>query len=199
MARKTTKKSEKVAETETQPAADAGGESAVQETSTEAEPTAAEQVAALQDRLVRLTADFDNFRKRTVRERSDWMRQAREALLTDLLPVVDHYEMGLKTAADHDCPEALLQGFRMVYEQMQSVLVRAGATAIEAEGQTFDPHVHECISHLPSNDIAADQVIAQVRRGYRLGEYVLRPAQVVVSSGPAVVEGAAQEEAAGED
>ena len=137
-----------------------------------------------EDRLLRLRADFDNFRKRTERERGTWRRQANESLLADLLPALDHFEMGLRTAEQHHAESAVLEGFRLVYDQLQQALARHGLEPIDAEGQPFDPHRHEAISHLPSEEHPADMVIAQTRRGYLHEHTLLRPAQVVVSSGP---------------
>lgn len=138
----------------------------------------------LNNRILRLRADFDNFRKRTVKERQDVARRANEGLLEEIIPVLDHFEMGLQNAAEHDIPESVYNGFKLVYEQLLRAIEKAGVERIDAEGQEFNPHLHECISHLPSEDVEEGQVTAQTRCGYKLGNYVLRAAQVVVSSGP---------------
>lgn len=139
----------------------------------------------LELRLLRLQADFDNYRKRMVRERQEWAQRAAEDLLSDLLPILDHYEMGLETASKQQTDHAVQNGFQLVYEQLMNALKKSGLEPIDAEGHIFDPHLHEAITHLPSADHDADQVMNQTRRGYRLGSKLLRPAQVVVSSGPA--------------
>lgn len=144
------------------------------------EETSAEE---LSDRLLRLQADFDNFRKRTRREREDWYRAANEDIVSEMLPVLDHFEMGLETARQHNADESVLKGFEMVYDQMLSGLAKFGLTAIETLGEAFDPHQQEAISHMPSADFPADTVMAQTRRGYVLRDKLIRPAQVVVSSG----------------
>lgn len=138
----------------------------------------------LELRLLRHQADFDNYRKRMVRERQEWAQRAAEDLLTDLLPVLDHYKMGLEMASKHQTDEAVQNGFQLVYDQLLSALKKAGLEPIDAEGQPFDPHLHEAITHLPSADHDADLVLTQTRRGFRLGSKLLRPSQVVVSSGP---------------
>ncbi|HMP90476.1 MAG TPA: nucleotide exchange factor GrpE [Kiritimatiellia bacterium] len=155
------------------------------------EPRAAEapspsETDLLKERLLRLQADFDNFRKRSVRERAEWQSFATEDLIQDLLPVVDHYELGLATAQKNQTPPAVLDGLKLVYDQLLGVLKKRGVTPIAATpGTVFDPHRHEAISHIASEEHPADVIIAETRRGYMLGEKLMRPLQVVVSSGPA--------------
>ncbi len=148
-----------------------------------------ESVAQVKDRLLRLQADFDNFRKRTLREKGDIYRNANEDIMLELLPVLDHLDLALNAVVEHGADNAFLEGFKLVSEQLVSVLGRFGLTAIDAGGGVFDPALHEAISHLPSGDVPADGIVTQVRRGYKLGERVLRAAQVVVSSGPAQTSG----------
>lgn len=140
---------------------------------------------AVESRLLRLQADFDNYRKRTLRERTDWQRQAKEDVLVDLLSVIDHYELGLKTARSQTTEASVLSGFEMIYEQFAAALKKHQVTPIEAEGQDFDHNLHEAITYVPSAEHAAGTVIAETRRGYKIGDKLLRAAQVVVSSGPA--------------
>lgn len=148
-------------------------------------PSAADQaIAALTDRLLRLQADFDNFRKRTLREKSELIRQANENLVVELLPVLDHMDLALEAATRHGADDALIQGFRLVGEQFQTVLSRFGVTPLDATSGPFDPNIHEAIAHLPSPDVRDHEIITQTRRGYTLGDRLLRPARVVVSSGP---------------
>ncbi len=137
----------------------------------------------IQQQMLRLRADFDNYKKRMIKERSEFGMYATEKLIEGLLPVLDHYEMGLETARNHNIHQDVLQGFEMIYNQLLTELGKSGLSPIEALGQEFDPQVHECISHLPSPDVPHDKVMNQVRRGYRLHNKVLRATQVVVSSG----------------
>lgn len=146
----------------------------------EAAPTAEE---ALRDQLLRLQADFDNYRKRIDRERKDWAVFANEKLLKDLLPALDNFELGLANGVKAKAPEALLEGLRLVKGQLEGALAKSGVTPIDAEGQPFDPNLHEAITHMPSPDVPEGTVLAQTRRGYKMGDKLLRPAQVVVSSG----------------
>ncbi len=145
----------------------------------------------LKDQLLRLRADFDNFRKRTQRERGELFLLANETLFLEILPVIDHFEMGFKSAEDHKADCSVTEGFRIVYNQLLDVLKKFNVTAIDAIGEPFDPHRHESLMHMPS-DKPAETVIEQVRRGYLLGEKLLRASQVIVSSGPAKENGAAE-------
>lgn len=145
----------------------------------------ASEADQLKDRLLRLQADFDNFRKRSARERAEWQVFATENILQDLLPVLDHYELGLATAVKQQTAPAVLDGFRLVYDQLIGTLKRHGLAQVSVTvGEAFDPHRHDAISHLASEEHPADTVIAETRKGYTLGEKLIRPVQVVVSSGP---------------
>ena len=137
----------------------------------------------LKDRLLRLQADFDNYRKRIDRERKDWAVFANEKLLKDLLPALDNFALGLANGEKVGAPAALLEGLRLVQSQFESALAKSDITPIDAENQPFDPNLHEAITHMPSADVPEGTVIAQTRRGWKMGEKLLRAAQVVVSSG----------------
>ena len=151
------------------------------------EPTPAveEEDESLRDQFVRLQADFANFRNRTQRERIELYQRANEDLFLELLPVIDHYEMGLQTAEQHDADKAVVDGFKLVYDQFNNVLKKFNVEPIDAVGQEFDPHKHEALTHMPSDEFPAETCSNQVKRGYMLGDKLLRAAQVVVSSGPA--------------
>ena len=154
----------------------------------EAAPAVEEEEESLRDQFVRLQADFANFRNRTQRERVELYQRANEDLLLEILPVLDHYEMGLQTAEQHDADQAVVDGFKLVYDQFQNVLNKFNITPIEAVGEVFDPHRHEALTHMPSDEYAAEVCSNQVRRGYMFADKLLRAAQVVVSSGPAAPE-----------
>ena len=141
---------------------------------------------SLRDQFVRLQADFANFRNRTQRERVELYQRANEDLLLEILPVLDHYEMGMQTADQHKVDPAVVDGFKLVFDQFQNVLNKFNLKPIEAVGEEFDPHKHEALTHMPSEEYPAEVCSNQVRRGYMFGDKLLRAAQVVVSSGPAV-------------
>lgn len=147
-----------------------------------AEPTPSPE-DILNDRLLRLQADFDNYRKRIDRERKDWAVFANEKLLKDLLPALDTFDLGLDNGEKAGAPAALLEGLRLVRTQFESALAKSDVTPIDAAGQPFDPNLHEAITHMPSPDVPEGTVLAQTRRGWKMGDKLLRAAQVVVSSG----------------
>jgi len=142
---------------------------------------AAQELVVLKDRYARLLADFDNYRKRQTREREDFIKRANEELLGDLLPVVDHLELALAKTPDPSDP--FVVGVRLVYDQVFALLNRYGLTPIEAKGQLFNPEFHEALSQMTSPTVPAHVVMDQFRRGWLLAGRLLRPAQVIVSSG----------------
>lgn len=146
------------------------------------------EVEGLKDRLLRLRADFDNYRKRMARDWEERQARANEDLMVALLPVLDHFELGLRSAEEHGAPESVLEGFRLLYNQLRDVLARFGLEPLEAQGQPFDVRDHEAVAHMASDEVPADHVARQVRRGYRLSGRPLRAAQVIVSSGNPVSE-----------
>lgn len=149
----------------------------------------------LKDQMLRLRADFDNFRKRTARETERIRTTAAEDLIRDLLPVVDNLERALEHAGEPS--EALAQGVEMVLKQLCDILAARGVEPIPAEGAPFDPNVHEALSQQPSDRHPADAVMTEWMRGYRIGDTVLRPAKVVVSSGPAEAAPAGEDSSSG--
>lgn len=146
----------------------------------EVEPVV-DEAAQLKDRLLRLQADFDNYRKRMDRERREWAAYAGEQVVRELLPVLDNFERGLESV---DAADSVKDGFALIYQQLLTVLDKAGVTPVaDPVGQLFDPAIHEAIAHVPSPDVPEGHVMAQTRRGYQMTDRLLRPAQVVVSSG----------------
>lgn len=166
-----------------------GQDSADNETQAAPEPAALDVDALirerdeLQDRVLRMRAEFDNFRKRMARESDRLRQQAAEALIRDLLPVADHLELALRHKEGG--ADALGEGVAMVLRQFHEVLARHGLEPIEAVGQPFNPEVHEAVTQRESTDVPPDSVIEEFQKGYRLGQMVLRPSKVVVSMGPA--------------
>ena len=153
---------------------------------TENEENSSEE--SLQDQLVRLQADFTNFRNRTQRERLELYQRANEDLLLELLPVLDHFKMGVETAKQHKTDQSVIDGFKMVLDQFYKILDQFKLKPIEVIGKTFDPNLHEALSHMPSNEYDEGVCINEIRAGYMFGDKLLRAAQVVVSSGKASME-----------
>jgi len=134
------------------------------------------------DLALRSEADLQNFRKRAAREKEDALKYANAAFLERLIPILDNFDMGL-TAARGDKNSAILAGFEMVAKQFQDFLAETGVQAIDAEGQKFDPNLHEALAQEASKDVPEGNVIRQMRRGYKLKDRLLRPANVIVSKG----------------
>ena len=130
--------------------------------------------------LQRVAADFDNFRKRTVRDQESLIGRAHERLVKELLPVLDDLERALAAAAEHE--EAKLEeGVRLVHRELSHVLQKEGLVPVETDGK-FDPHEHEALLTQPS-EAEEGAILEVIQKGYRLGDRVLRPARVVVSAG----------------
>jgi len=144
----------------------------------------AADLAAANDRALRLQAEMQNLRNRTSREIADERRYAALPVLRDLLPVIDNIDRAIEAAEKAGEAENLLEGFRLVRQQLLTTLTRHQCETIPAEGQPFDPNFHEAILQQPSAEVPAGNVIMQTQTGYKLHDRVVRPAQVIVSSGP---------------
>jgi molecular chaperone GrpE len=149
---------------------------------------AKQEAAANYDRYARAAADLDNFRKRTLREKDELRLYAATGLLEDIVPILDNLGLGLAAAKKQKDGDAIVAGLAPVMEQFKSVLARHGMKEVNPTGQRFDPNFQECISHLPSAEVAEEHVMQVVRLGYTLHGRLLRPASVVVSSGPAAAQ-----------
>jgi molecular chaperone GrpE len=141
----------------------------------------AAQAAELKDRLLRAQADWDNSRKRILREKEDAVRYAGEALLEKLLPVLDNFEMGMQAAKTATDPKSIAQGLEMVLAQFQQVLKEAGVETIDSVGQPFDPHRHEALGQHESDEHPEGHIVTQLRKGYKLKDRLLRAASVFVA------------------
>lgn len=134
------------------------------------------------DALKRLQAEFDNFRKRVIKENEQISRQASAEVVQEVLPVLDNFERAVKAAIEHD-EEVLSTGVELVYNQLRDILYRRGLCEIEAEGATFDPTLHEAVLCKPSREHEEGKVTEVLEKGYHFHDRVMRPARVVVSSG----------------
>ena len=156
-----------------------------------AEPEAAEEADFTQlqadlerfrDLALRSQADFDNFRKRSAREKEDAVKYANASLLERLIPIIDNFELGLAASGSAE-NSPILAGMTMVAKQLNDFLGEFGVTPIDATGQTFDPNLHEAIAHEHSPTVPEGKVTRQVRKGFKLKDRLLRPANVIVSKG----------------
>jgi molecular chaperone GrpE len=155
--------------------------------SEEEDPTAGLQadLDRFRDLALRTQADFENYKKRSAREKEEAIKYANSSLLERLVAIIDNFELGLAAAKEESVNSPIYSGMVLVQKQLSDLLAENGLQPIEAEGKTFDPNLHEAIAHEPSDQVAEGMVLRQARRGYRLKERLLRPSRVVVSSGSA--------------
>lgn len=131
--------------------------------------------------LQRLQADFDNYRKRTQKEKEETVKYAAERIVEAMLPILDNFERAINSTRTNQDFNAFSQGVEMIFKQMQNTLAKEGLTAIEAVGQTFDPNLHEAVLQVDSEDYPENTVVEELQKGYYLKEKVLRPSMVKVS------------------
>jgi len=134
---------------------------------------------ALQDRLLRTAAEFDNYRKRVERERRDLADYMKADILTEILPIVDNFERALQAPSSDG--DSLRKGVDLIHKQMLDFLRKRGVTPIEALGADFDPNFHQAVIHETSPFHREGEVIEELQRGYMLGDKLLRPAMVKVA------------------
>jgi molecular chaperone GrpE len=139
------------------------------------------------DRLLRTTADFENFKKRAAREKQEAIKYANESLLQKFVPVVDTFDMALSATQNGqtDAVKSLQTGVIMVVQQLKQALAEAGLEEVDATGKIFDPNLHEAVAQKETADVPEGQVVQQLRKGYKLRERLLRPATVIVAKPPA--------------
>jgi molecular chaperone GrpE len=166
----------------TKAAAGGGGEDRISALETELAQTKAE-LEKFRDLAFRSSADLDNYRKRMSKEREEAIKFANSSFLERLIPVLDNFEFGLQAARSASSPDSILEGMTMVQKQFQDFLSSAGIEVIDATGQHFDPQLHEAISQEENEHVPEGIVVRQLRRGYKLRDRLIRPANVVVSKG----------------
>jgi len=138
------------------------------------------------DRLLRTTADFDNFRKRATREKQEAIRYANESLLAKLVTVLDNFDMAMAATANAQAgaAQSLQEGVGMIHQQFKAVLTEAGLEEVDATGKMFDPNLHEAVSQQESADVPEGTVVMQLRKGYKLRDRLIRAATVIVAKQP---------------
>ena len=142
------------------------------------------EAAKYKESYIRTLADFDNFRKRTIRDREDTVKQAAADVVKSILPAVDNFERALAQSPAGDSAAEFVKGVRLTYEGLLSALAQNGATPVESLGKPFDPNVHEAMGKMASQDIPADSIAVEIRKAWLLHGKLLRSAQVIVSTGP---------------
>ena len=135
------------------------------------------------DRLLRQTAEFENYRKRIDRERQSLAEATAASVMEELLPLMDDLERALKADAGTEGADAYRRGVELIHRQLGEILRKRGVRAIEAVGTPFDPHVHQAVAYDPAEGHADGEVLEEFRRGYMLGDRLLRPSMVRVAKG----------------
>jgi molecular chaperone GrpE len=142
-----------------------------------------EELQALQDKHLRLAAEFENYKRLAQRDQRELSRFANEQILKELLPVVDNLERAIKSAKASHNTDTLIQGVELTLKQFLESLSKFGVRPITSAGQPFDPSRHEAVSRIESGDVPENTVVEEYQKGYLLHERVLRPAMVAVASG----------------
>ncbi|UOR12261.1 nucleotide exchange factor GrpE [Halobacillus amylolyticus] len=135
----------------------------------------------VQNRLLRLQADYDNFRRRTQKEREADRKYKSQSIVEELIPVLDNFERALQVEVDGDAAKNFANGMEMVYDQFQAALVKEGVEEIPAQGEVFDPHLHQAVMQVEDDNFESNVVVEQLQKGYRLNDRVIRPAMVKVN------------------
>jgi molecular chaperone GrpE len=143
-------------------------------------------IKALQEKILYLQADFENFKKIKTKERVETLKFGNEALIKEFIPVVDNLDMALNHAMNTDDYKSILEGVKLTLNEFLKVLEKAGVTMIDAVGKKFDPNLHEAFYQEERDDIEPDIVISEFQKGYLLNERLIRPSRVVLSKKPEI-------------
>ncbi len=140
------------------------------------------KVNELNDKYLRLYSEFDNYRRRTVKERSDLIKTASEDILKALLPIIDDFERAIKANESAEDINAIKEGVHLIYNKLKSISTQKGLMPFESIGEVFNPDLMEAITHVPATDeTQKGKVIDDLEKGYKLGDKVIRFAKVVIA------------------
>jgi len=159
---------------------------AVEETPSDEKERLAAELQELNDKYVRLYAEFENYRKRINKDKEELVKYGNESLIYELLPVIDNLELALKHASNN-ISEGLVQGVEITLKELQKTLEKFGLSTIDATGKPFDPSIHHAMTQVEREDMEENIVVEEFRKGYMLRDKVLRPSLVAVSKKPAEV------------
>jgi molecular chaperone GrpE len=138
-------------------------------------------LADLNDKYLRLFSEFDNYRKRTNKERLDLLKSASEEVIIDLLPVIDDFERGIKALEDNDALQTSVEGMQLIYNKLKGILTKKGLAPMKCIGETFDTDFHEALTNIPApTEDLKGKVVDEIEKGYLLNGKVIRFAKVVV-------------------
>ena len=153
-----------------------------EETSTNENEELQKKYDELNNQYIRLAADFDNYRKRQAQERESLLKYGAENTLKKIIEVLDNFDRGAKANETIEDCEKVKESFNLVHKQLLDVLAKAGLETIEAEGKEFDPNFHEAVMQTPTSDYPEHTIIAELQKGYKLEDRVLRPSLVNVAT-----------------
>lgn len=142
-----------------------------------------EEVKALQDKYLRLAAEFDNYKRLSQREQRDYVRFANESLLKEVLPIIDNLERAIRASTENQGREGLIQGVELILKQFMETLAKFGVRPVPSVGKTFDPSRHQAVARVESNSVPTGSVVEELQRGYYLHDRILRAAMVTVAAG----------------
>ncbi len=132
-------------------------------------------------RLLRIQAEYDNFRKRTQKEKQADRKYRSQAIVTELLPVVDNFERALQVEVEDEAAASFVDGVKMVYRQLKDALEKEGVEEIKTVGEEFDPNVHQAVMQVEDDQFESNVVVEELQKGFKLNERVIRPAMVKVN------------------
>ncbi len=145
-------------------------------------PELENKVAELNDKYLRLYSEFDNYRKRTLKERSDLIKTASEDVLKSILPIIDDFERAIKANETATDVTAIKEGIHLIFNKLKNISTQKGLTSFDSIGLDFNPDLMEAITHVPAaNEEQKGKVVDDVEKGYKLGEKVIRFAKVVIA------------------
>ncbi|MBI9031738.1 nucleotide exchange factor GrpE [bacterium] len=144
-----------------------------------------DDIAYWKDKYVRNMAEFENYRKRTMKEKADWIKSSNEGILISICDIMDNFERAMGQMKDDHHDDPFIKGIIQIKQQMDNLLVKEHVEKIETEGAEFDPAIHEALAHIPS-DLEENKIVAVIQNGYKLYDKVMRTARVAVSNGQAV-------------
>lgn len=140
-----------------------------------------EELAELKDKYLRIFAEFDNFKKRTIKEKMDFMRNASQDVLSDILPVIDDFDRAKQVSDNEDSDENFPEGVTLVYNKLNTVLKSKGIKEMESTGEVFDSELHEAITKIPApTEEMKGKIVDTIQKGYYLHDKIIRHAKVVI-------------------
>lgn len=140
------------------------------------------KVNELNDKYLRLYSEFDNYRRRTIKEKADIIKTAAEDVFKAILPIIDDFERAIKANESSDDVNAIKEGVQLIYNKLKNTTQQKGLTAFESKGEVFNPDTMEAITHIPAtDDTQKGKVVDETEKGYKLGDKVIRYAKVVVA------------------